>query len=455
MNVNIENPSALRRKITIELEPDEIRRELDRAYNQLRRTVQLKGFRPGRAPRNLLERFFGDQVRGDVLQKLQKEYTDKALEENDLTPVVEPEVVTEESDLKKPQVRFTATFDLKPQIEVRDYQDLRIPKAAVEVTEEQVDQALERLRERNGTLHRIERRVVQPGDFVLASFEAFEGDKPLPESKFDERIVRVSSEELRHGLDELLAGVELGTDLRRNRSYPADYYERDLAGKTVEWHIKASDIYERRLPELDDEFAKDQGEYQSLAELGAAMRRELERRAREEADGRARQGLLDLIIERNPIEVPESLVAREQRNLELEAAAALEALGMSREAALERARQDQDDLKTRAEKRARSALMVDAIAVQENVEVSADEAAERIATLVTQASGHQRERLADFYSHQENRDALAQVMRREKTLDRLLSRAQADEAPGGSSEPSSSDESSAGAEPSGGVKTEE
>ncbi len=119
MNVNIETTSALRRKITIELEPVEINQELDRAYKDLKRSVQLKGFRPGRAPRTLLERFFGDQVRGDVIQKLVKEYTGRALDENDLKPVVEPEIVTEESDLKKAQLRFSATFDLKPALLVR------------------------------------------------------------------------------------------------------------------------------------------------------------------------------------------------------------------------------------------------------------------------------------------------------------------------------------------------
>ncbi|MBV8772302.1 MAG: trigger factor [Deltaproteobacteria bacterium] len=434
MNVNIETPSALRRRVTIELEPDEIKREVDRAYNQLKRSVQLKGFRPGRAPRNLLERFFGDQVRGDILQKLQKEYTDKALEENDLQPLVEPEVVTEASDLKTPQVRFIATFDLKPEVEVKDYQDLKVPEAVVQVNEEEVDRALERLRERNGTLRRVERRIVQPGDFVLASFEAFDDDKPISNSKFEERIVRVSGDELRHGLDELLNGIEVGSEVRKRRSYPADYYEPELAGKSVEWRIKASDIYERILPELDDEFAKDQGEYQNLAELRAAMHRQLERRAREEADARARQGLLDLIIERNPLEVPESLLAREQRNLELEAAAALEALGVARETAIERARQDHEDLKVRAEKRARSALILDAIAAQEKVEVTDDEVAERVAQLVTESSGHQRERLADFYAHQENREALAQVMRREKTLDSLVTRAQSSDETGVSTE---------------------
>src|ERR1700758_4201315 len=109
MNVNIETTSALRRKITIELEPTEIKQELDRAYNDLKRTVMLKGFRPGRAPRTLLERFFGDQVRGDVIQKLVKESTDKVLAENEFKPVAEPEIVTEETDLAK-TLRFSAVF---------------------------------------------------------------------------------------------------------------------------------------------------------------------------------------------------------------------------------------------------------------------------------------------------------------------------------------------------------
>ena len=127
MNVNLENPSALRRKLTIELEPAEIKTELDRAYNDLRRNVVLKGFRPGHAPRTMLERLFGDRVRGEIVQKLIKEYTDKALEEQNLKPLLPPEIVTEESDLAK-TLRFSATFDLRPEIVVRDYQGLRVPR---------------------------------------------------------------------------------------------------------------------------------------------------------------------------------------------------------------------------------------------------------------------------------------------------------------------------------------
>ena len=429
MNVNIETPSALRRKLTIELEPGEINSELDRTYNELRRSVQMRGFRPGHAPRSLLERFFGDQVRGDVIQKLIKEYTGKALDEHALKPIVEPEIVTEESDLKKAQLKFSAIFDLKPEFEVKDYQDLKVQKPTVTVSDDEINGALERLRERHGTLKKIEgRTIVANGDFVVAAFEAYEGGKPIKETKFEDRIVRVNPGEPAHGLDEVLRNAEVGVEVRQERSYPADYVEKEVAGKTVEWRATVKDIYERVLPVLDDEFAKDQGEFQNLEELRAAIRKDLEARALEQAEGRARQGLIDLIVERNPVEVPESLVTREQRALEAETANVLESAGIPHEQAHQRAAENPDETRGRAEKRARGALILDGIASQEGIEVSDDELAERVASMVTR-SGRQRDKVAEFYRAEENRVALQQAMRREKTLDRLMTRAQESEVP--------------------------
>src|SRR5216684_381095 len=371
MNVNIENTSELRRKMTIELELEEINRELDKTYNELRRGVQVKGFRPGRAPRNMLERMFGDQVRTDVIQKLIKEYTGKAIEE----------------------------------------------------TEQEVDAELERIRQRHASLKKVEgRNTVQNEDFVLAEFEGYEDGKPIPGTKVDDRLVNVSKQTLAHGLDEVLAGAETGAEVRKVRNYPADYSEKEIAGKSVEWRSTVKEIYTRVLPNLDDEFAKDNG-VENLAELRVQARKALEEHAREEADGRARQGLLDLIMERNPVELPESLVAREQRSLENEIASIYEAGGAPHEEALAKARENPEDLHGRAEKRARIGLIVDAIADQESVEVSDDEVADRIAQMVTR-SGRQRDRMAEFYRQEENRVGLKQSMRREKALDLLLSRAQ-------------------------------
>ncbi len=425
MQINIENPSALRRKMTIELGPDEIGRELNRAYGELRRTVALKGFRPGRAPQKLLERFFGDQVRSEVIQKLVSEYTGKALEEHKLKPVAEPEIVTEEADLTK-ALRFSATFDVKPEVALRDYQGLKVQKPQIEVKEEELDAMIERIRERHAELKKVEdRTVVRDGDFALAEIEAVSDGKPLDGISKGQRLFQVSEPGLQHGMYDVIAGAEVGKPVRKLKSYGPDYARKELAGKDVEWHATVKEIYLRVMPALDDEFAKDAG-HSTLAEMREKVRADLIEHARDEAEARVRQGLLDLVIERNPIEVPESLTARELRALEYELASSLEAGGVPHQQAEARAAEQRDELRTRAEKRARSTLIVDALADQEGVEVADEEVADRIAKLVTQ-SGRDREQVAKFYAREEARAALKQSMRREKALDLLLSRAQVEE----------------------------
>src|SRR5271167_352454 len=440
MNVNIEEPTSLRRKLTIEVEHDEIKRELDRAYNELKRGVVLKGFRPGHAPRNLLERFFGEQVRGEVAQKLVEEYTKKALEEHDLKPVVAPEIVTEQTDLQKDlALKFSATFDLRPIIEVKDYEGLKVPESTVEVTDAEVEEAIERFRVRQATLKKIEdRTVVQDGDYALASVEAFENGKPLSNTKPDDRLVEVSERALAHGVHEALIGAELNKEMKASKTYPDDYSQKELAGKTVEWRATPKEIYRREMPTVDDDFAKDLGD-ENLEAFRTRVRNELLAHAKQEADARARQGLLDLVIERNPVELPESLVAREQAAMEAELHQTLEAGGLSHEDATERVKQSAEDLKTRAEKRARTALIVDALAEQEKIEVNDEELGDRVAQIVTN-SGRNRDRAAEFYRKEENREGLRQSMRREKALDFILSRAQREDAPSdppaeGTSEP--------------------
>ena len=427
MNVNIEEPTSLRRKLTIEVEPDEIKRELDRAFNELKRGVVLKGFRPGRAPRNLLERFFGEQVRGEVIQKLVKDYTEKALEENDLKPLVAPEIVTEEADLEK-SLKFSATFDLRPKIEVKDYVGLKVPESTAEVSDSQLEEAIERFRERQATLKKIEdRTVVRDGDYALATVEAFEDGKPMAGVKPDDRLIEVSERALAHGVFEALNGAEIGKEKRASKTYGADYSQKELAGKTVEWRATAKEIYRRELPTIDDDFAKDQGD-ENLEAFRARVRTDLLEHAKREADARVRQGLLDLVIERNPIDLPESLVARELQAMEAELHSTLESAGVSHEEASERVKQSAEDLRTRAEKRARTGLIVDALAEQEKIEVDDEELGAKVAEIVT-GSGRSRDRAAEFYRKEENREALRQTMRREKALDFILSRAQREETP--------------------------
>ena len=429
MNVNIEENSALRRKLTIEVEPDEIKRELDKTYNELRRGVVLKGFRPGHAPRNLLEKFFGDQVRSEVLQKLVKEYTDKALEEHNLKPIVEPEIINEETNLPE-TLKFSAVFDLKPEVVITDYVGLKVPEETIAITDKNVDETIERLRERQASLKKVEGRdVVEEGDVAVVTVEAFEDGKALTETKAENRLLEISKTSLAHGIDEVLIGAKVGEENRKTRTFAADYEQKDLAGKTVEWRAHVKEIYKRELPPLDDDFAKDQGDIQTLLELRDRVRTDLLAHAKSEADARARAGLLDLVLDRNKIDVPESLVTREQRSMESELASTLRQAGMPEEQVTERVQSAADDIKTRAQKRAASSLALDAIAEQEKVEVSDDELAERIGVIMRQAGTKNRERFSEFYSQEPNREGLRQTMRREKAMDQLLTRAKSGSEP--------------------------
>ena len=423
MNVNIEENSALRRKLTIEVEPDEIKRELDKTYSELRRGVVLKGFRPGHAPRNLLEKFFGDQVRSEVIQKLVKEYTDKALEEHHLKPIVEPEIINEETNLPE-TLKFSAVFDLKPEIVVKDYEGLKVPEETIAITDKDVDDTIERLRERQASLKKVEGRdVVEEGDVAVVTVEAFEDGKALSETKAENRLLEISKGTLAHGIDEVLIGAKVGEENRKTRTYGADYEQKDLAGKTVEWRANIKEIYKKELPPLDDDFAKDQGDIQSLSELRDRVRTDLLAHANSEADSRARAGLLELVLDRNRIEVPESLVTREQRVMESELASTLRQAGMPEEQITERVQGAAEDIKTRAQKRAASSLVLDALAEQEKVEVTDDELAERIGGIMRQAGTKSRERFSEFYAQEPNREGLRQTIRREKTMEQLLTRA--------------------------------
>ena len=187
-------------------------------------------------------------------------------------------------------------------------------------------------------LKKVEDRTrVEPGDFVIAELEAFADGTAIPGSKLESRLLEVSDKSIAHGLHEVLTGAEVGVEGTHRRSYPADYGEKDLAGKEVEWHYKVKEIFRRELPALDDEFAKDQGEFQSLAELREKMRGTLLAQAKQDADAKVRQGLLDIVLERNPVEVPQSLIEREMHVLEAEFASALQAGGMAAEQAAEAA----------------------------------------------------------------------------------------------------------------------
>jgi trigger factor len=427
MNVTVESASnesasTLRRRVIVDLGREEVAQKLSSAYDELRRTVRLKGFRPGRVPQKLIQRFFGDQVRADVTAQLIREYTDKALKEVGLQPVAAPQIITEQAALAD-GLRFSAVFDVMPEIALKDYRDLNVTLEAAQPAEQEVEAALLELRQRQATLRKVQgRESVEPGDFVLARLEARVGDKPLPGFGSEPKLIEVSPTALPADLADLLTGAQRNQPFERVMSHPAGHPVAALAGKTVAWSVEVNELFGRELPELDDAFARDLGAYQSVAELRAATRQRLAEQAEAAALSRARLELLDRIVERNPVELPESLVEMELAVLVREREQQAEDREQARQPAADAtaiAPERQGELRSQAEKQARRALIVDALARELNVEVSDDELAGRVAEIV-RAAGRERQAVADYYAREENRVRLRGAMRREKALDALL-----------------------------------
>ena len=355
MNVNLENPSALRRKLTIDSNRPRSRPNSTAPTTICAATWCSRASAPATRRARCFERLFGDRVRGEIVQKLIKEYTEKALEEQNLKPLLPPEIVTEESDLAK-ALRFSATFDLAPRNCGARLPGPACAAAAGRGQRRRGAKDARRSARALATLKKVEDRTrVERGDLVLAEIEGHVDGKPLEGAKirahpwgFPERLA--------HGLDEVLAGAEVGHPAHATRSYGAATPRKTSPARPSSGARRSRKSTPRCCPRSTTNSPRAWATSPRSTSYAPKVHEQLMQRAREEADMRARQGPLDLVIERNPVEVPQSLDDRERELMESEMSGALVGAGMSREAAAERVRNSADEIRTRAHKRALSSL---------------------------------------------------------------------------------------------------
>jgi trigger factor len=431
MQVNIDEVNATRRKLAVEVPVEEVTAEFDRAFGRVQKQAKLKGFRPGRAPRSVVEKLFGDQVRADVLSHLIEHSYADAVKQAGLRPVGPPEIVPESIEAGKP-LRYSATIDVLPKIEIGDTRGLPAKRPRREVTDADVDRAVEQLRESLAELRPVEgREEAREGDFVSVDYEGFVDGRPLPEGKRDNRLFELGRGVVPPEFERALTGAKVGETKTVEVSHPAEHADSTLAGKTARFHLVLRAVREKILPPADDELAKEHGECTTLAELRAKLRERIADSLRREGDEQVREQLLDEILRRNRFEIPASLIGR-QVDAFLEDL--LDRVGAQR-AALERDTQRLDKLREeyrpRAERQVRAVLALDAIAERDHVEVSEPEVEQRIAEIVQRAGEH-ASRLREIYRDPSPRDELRARLTRERALDAIVAAASVEDvdAPG-------------------------
>jgi len=412
--------ATCRRELELEIPAEDVAKATERVAKEIARIARVPGFRPGKAPVSLIKRRFADDIKGEVLQSLVPEKVEKAVAEQKLNPVSQPQV--DKLDFNEGQpLKFRAVFEVLPEFELGPYKGLEIEMPVMDVTEADVSKALEETRERAAAFAPVEGRTVENGDFVqLKLVGTPEGQgEPL---RADSVLCHVGAEETMEPFNRNLLGAGVGDQKEFDVDYPADYPDAKLAGKKFHYTADVTGIKVKKLPELNDDFAKDVSDTASLEELKGKIRENLEHEREHRRRDLQREKLIAALVKAHDFPVPDSLVEH-QMDVRLERVVrSLAAQGVDPRAV----NLDWVTLRRRQEDRAKddvkAELIIDRIASAENIETSEDDVQRELEHLGGH-SGESAEAIRARLTKQGALDRMKAKLRSDKTLDWLAQNA--------------------------------
>ena len=368
MQFTVEDLSSVKKTLHIEVPHEAVVRELDSAYRQLGKTAKIKGFRPGKVPRSVLERMFKKDVHSDVSSRLIQDSFVDALKKTELEIVGQPQVDPPELKENEPY-RYDATVEVKPVLGSIDFKGLALEKSVYQVSDQEIELQLKALQKRLASFTPVEeQRGAQKGDHVLITYEGLKDGKPFVETQKTENFaVTIGDGQILPEFDDGLIGMQVGEDKEIQVQFPADYENDQLAGQHIDFFVSLNQIRVEVLPDIDDELAKQVGNYKDLSELKTQIRSNLEEGYTKRVEQELNEQIFKALIDKTNFEVPESMVAYELQGIIDEAERSfayrnqsLEDAGLTREGIAEK-------YKDTAEKQVRRHLILDAIIRQEEM----------------------------------------------------------------------------------------
>ena len=382
MSLQVERLEKNMAKLTIEVPAEELEKALQNAYLKNRKQISVPGFRKGKVPRQMIEKMYGPEIfYDDAANALIPDAYAAAVDECELELVSRPAISIEKIAKGEPFV-FTAEVAVKPGVTLGQYKGIEVEKEDTSATEEEIQAALNKEQESNSRTITVEDRAVQDGDMTVIDFEGFADGTAFEGGKGTDYPLTIGSGAFIPGFEEQLIGAEIGKEVEVNITFPEEYHAKDLAGKPAVFKCTVKEIKVKELPELDDEFAKDVSDFDTLEEYKADLKKKLEEKKAEEAKGRKEDAVIEKIIEGASMEIPDAMVETQAEQLVDDFAQRLQMQGMSMdqymqytgagmEAMIER-------MKPQAVKRIQSRLVLEAVAAAEQIEIGEDEIEEEI-----------------------------------------------------------------------------
>jgi trigger factor len=412
--------ATCKREIELEIPAENVTKATDKVAREFARHARIPGFRPGKAPVTLIRRRFADDIQGEVLQSLVPEYLEKALDEKKMIPVTRPEVDKVEFKEGEP-LKFRAVFEVLPEFELGDYKNIEVQIDPIEAGEAQVDKAIDEMRERSATFVPVEDRAAKDGDFVLMKLSGTPVGEGEP-VEADNIMCHVGAEETLESFTENLRGANAGETKNFRTEYPADYPDEKLKGKTYDYVVEVQAVKEKKLPEVNDDFAKEvAGEaagISTLPEMRKKILENLEASKEQQQSGQAKERILEELVKRHDFPVPQALVEH-QMDIRLERAVrSLSAQGVDPRTVnvdWKAMRSGQHD---RAVNDVKAELLLDRIATAEKIDAT-DEDVDKELDLLAENSGESATALRARLTKQGSLDRMKSKLRSDKTIDWL------------------------------------
>jgi len=406
-------------EVEITVPVDEIDRETERVVTGIQKKVRLPGFRPGKAPASLVRSRFANEVRHDVLESLIPKHLQKKFKDEDLKVVGTPNITEVHFDKGEP-LRFKAEFEVAPEVPLNEYRGVTIHYTEPVVTDEDIDKRIEQLREQKAQLVTVDPRPVEDGDWCVVSLDSISGVQPAVHQ--DELTLHVGDPETLTQFSEALRGMSPDEEKEFEIEYPADYDRKALAGKTVRFRMRLKAIRRKELPEVNDDFARDLGDYNSLEELRDAVRKAIFHERELAAQRRAKEELLDRLVETHEFPVPEIYVERQIESVLQDEVQRWASRGID----VSKLELDWNKLKSsqrvKAARDVKASLLLDKIAERESIYATQDEVDHEVQRIARQ----QREPVAAARKKLEKDGTLGRIanhIRTEKTLNMLFEHA--------------------------------
>ena len=426
MNSVLEKKENNKAFFNIEIEEKEFEKAIQKAYLKNRNRFNIPGFRRGKAPRKIIELNYGEGIfYEEALNIILPEAYDEAIENLGLEPVDTPEVDIEQLEKGKPVI-LKIEVTVKPEVKLGNYKSIEVEKVEYNVTDEDIDRELKTVQEMNGRIIDAGDRESKEGDILTIDFEGYIDGEQFEGGTAQNQVVEIGSNRFIPGFEEQLIGKKKGEEVEVNVTFPEDYFEESLRGKEALFKVVIHEIKEKELPELDDEFAKDVSEYETLEEYKNSIRERLEKEAKEKEKVELEERIIEKVVESAEIDIPEVMIEHQIEREINEFDYRLRLQGLNIDRYLELTNTDMDAFKEEmtpvAKRRVKTELVLEAIAKEENIEVTEEDIDEELERM---AKEYKQEDAEKFKENMKKGDLefLKSGIMRDKTIELLVSSA--------------------------------